>query len=63
VPAVNVTLHANYEMEHLGENSTLLRFDVNWLDSKLPAENKQGMMAGQMTNFELFKRLCETSPG
>jgi hypothetical protein len=63
VPAVNVTLHAHYEMQTLGENSTLLKFNVNWLDSKLPAENKQGMMAGQMTNFELFKRLCETSPG
>jgi hypothetical protein len=63
VPAVNVTLHAHYEMETLGANSTLLKFNVNWLESKLPAENKQGMMAGQMTNFELFKRLCESSPG
>ena len=42
VPAVNVTLHAHYEMESLGANSTLLKFNVNWLDSKLPAENKQG---------------------
>jgi hypothetical protein len=26
------------------------------------AENKQGMMAGQATNFELFKHVCETNP-
>ena len=28
----------------------------------LPAEKKQGMMAGQAANFELFKHVCETNP-
>jgi hypothetical protein len=59
---INLTLLAHYEMEALGEASTRLNFNVNWMGAKLPAESKQGMMAGQATNFELFKRLCETSP-
>jgi hypothetical protein len=62
IPQVNLTLLAHYEMEALGPASTRLHFNVNWMDAQLPAENKRGMMAGQATNFELFKRLCETSP-
>jgi hypothetical protein len=48
-------------MEALGEASTRLNFNVNWMGAKLPAEKKQGMMAGQAANFELFKRVCETN--
>ena len=62
IPAINLTLLAHYEMEALDEASTRLNFNVNWMDAKLPAENKQGMMAGQATNFELFKHVCETNP-
>ncbi len=46
----------------LGEASTRLNFNVNWMGANLPAENKQGMMAGQAANFELFKQVCETNP-
>ena len=35
---------------------------MNWLGANLPVENKKNMMAGQATNFELFKHLCETNP-
>jgi hypothetical protein len=49
-------------MEALSEASARLNFNVNWMGAKLPAENKQGMMAGQATNFELFKQVCETNP-
>jgi hypothetical protein len=49
-------------MEALAAASTRLSFNVNWMGAKLPAENKQGMMAGQAANFELFKRVCECHP-
>ena len=62
IPAINLTLLAHYEMGALGEASTRLNFNVNWMGAKLPVENKQGMMAGQATNFELFKHVCETNP-
>jgi hypothetical protein len=62
IPQINLALLANYEMESLGATGTRLSFNVNWLGATLPAENKQGMMAGQAANFELFKRVCETDP-
>ena len=62
IPEINLTLLAHYEMEALGEASTRLNFNVNWMGATLPAENKQGMMAGQAANFELFKHVCETNP-
>lgn len=62
IPEAQLSLVANYEMESLGEASTLLKFDVNWLGAEPPLENKQGMLAGQAANFELFKKVCETDP-
>jgi hypothetical protein len=62
IAEINLTLLANYEMEAVGEVSTRLNFNVNWMGATLPAEKKQGMMAGQAANFELFKRVCETRP-
>jgi len=62
IPEIKVTLQAHYEMEALNAGSTRLKFNVNWLDSKLPPENKKGMLAGQAANFELLKRVCETNP-
>jgi Protein of unknown function (DUF2652) len=62
IPEINLTLLAHYEMEALGEAGTRLSFNVNWMDAKLSAENKQGMMAGQAANFEFFKHVCETNP-
>jgi len=62
IPEIKVTLQAHYEMEALGGDSTRLRFNVNWMGSNLPLENKKGMMAGQASNFELLKRVCENDP-
>jgi len=62
IAEINLTLLAHYEMEALGEVSTRLNFNVNWMGATLPVEKKQGMMAGQAANFELFKRVCETNP-
>jgi hypothetical protein len=63
IPEIKVTLQAHYELEAVnGGGSTRLKFNVNWLDSKLPPENKKGMVAGQAANFELLKRVCETNP-
>ena len=55
-------LQAHYQMEPVGEGSTRLNFNVNWMGAELSTENKQGMMAGQATNFELFKLVCEGNP-
>ena len=62
IPEANLTLQAHYEMQALDASRTRLSFNVNWLGAKLPVENKKNMMAGQATNFELFKHLCETDP-
>jgi hypothetical protein len=62
IPDIKVTLQAHYEMEALGPARTRLKFNVNWLDSQLPPENKKGLMAGQAANFELLKKVCETNP-
>jgi hypothetical protein len=62
IPEIDLTLLAHYEIEALGEASTRLNFNVNWMGAALPAEKKQGMMAGQAANFELFKHVCETNP-
>ena len=62
IPEIKVTLQAHYEMEALNGGSTRLKFNVNWMDSKLPPENKKGMLAGQAANFELLKSACENNP-
>jgi hypothetical protein len=62
IPDAQLTLLANYELLALDASTTLLKFDVNWLGAELPVENKQGMLAGQVANFELFKKVCETNP-
>jgi hypothetical protein len=49
-------------MEPVSERSTRLNLNVNWMGAKLPADKKQGMMAGQAANFELLKKVCETDP-
>jgi hypothetical protein len=62
IPDIGLTLMAHYELEPLGEARTRLNFNVNWLGANLPADKKQGLMAGQAANFELFKKVCETNP-
>lgn len=62
IPEIGLKLLAHYEMEPAGENRTRLNFNVNWLGASLPAEKKQGLMAGQAANFELFKKVCEINP-
>jgi hypothetical protein len=62
IAAINVTLFAHYELEALDTASTRLAFNVNWTDAKLPAENRQGLMAEQAANFERLKHVCETNP-
>ena len=62
IPEIKVTLQAHYEMEALGGDRTRLKFNVNWMDSPLPPENKKGLMAGQAANFELLRKVCESNP-
>ncbi len=59
IPQIDVKLLANYELEALENGSTRLGFNVRWLGAEPPAEKKRGMLAGQATNFELLKRVCE----
>jgi hypothetical protein len=46
----------------LNGSSTRLKFNVNWMDSKLPPEKQEGHAGGQAANFELLKKACENSP-
>lgn len=62
IAAIGVTLFAHYEMEALDAATTRLAFNVNWTDGKLPAENRQGLLAEQAANFERLKHVCETNP-
>ena len=62
IPEIGLMLQAHYEMEPVGEGSTRLNFNVNWMGANLPADKKQGMIAGQAANFELLKKVCETNP-
>ncbi len=62
MPDAGVTIMLHYDMFPKDGGSTLLKFNVNWMDAALPDENKQGMMAAQITNLELFKGLCENNP-
>ena len=62
IPEIGLMLQPRYEMEPVGEGSTRLNFNVNWMGANLPADKKQGMMAGQAANFELFKKVCRPIP-
>ena len=62
IPEIKLTLQAHYELEALDDGRTRLRFNVNWMGAELPAEKKKGMMAGQASNFELLKSVCEHNP-
>ena len=62
IPELKLTLQAHYEMEASRDGATRLRFNVHWMGADLPAEKKKGMMAGQASNFELLKNVCEQTP-
>ena len=62
IPEIGLMLQAHYEMVPVGQGCTRLNFNVNWMGANLPADKKQGMMAGQAANFELFKKVCEINP-
>jgi hypothetical protein len=62
IPEIGLTLLGHYEMHALADGRTRLNFNVNWMGAELPPENKQGLLAGQATNFELLRIVCETNP-
>jgi hypothetical protein len=62
IPELKLKLQAHYEMEAVHDRRTRLKFNVNWMGAELPAEKKKGMMAGQVSNFELLKNVCEQTP-
>ncbi len=61
IPQLDATILASYELEALQAGRTRLAFNVNWMGANLSAEKKRGMQAGQASNFELLKRVCEQS--
>lgn len=62
MPDIGLTIMLHYDIFSKGGGNTLLKFNVNWMGGSLPDENKQGMMAAQATNLELFKGVCENNP-
>ena len=62
MPDIDLTIVVYYDLYPQDDGSTRLNFNVNWMGTALPTENKQGMMDGQATNLELFKDVCENNP-
>ena len=62
MPDIGITIMLYYDLYPQDDGSTRLNFNVNWMSAVLPAENKQGMIAAQATNLELFKGVCENNP-
>lgn len=62
MPDIDLTVVGYYDLYRQDDGSTRLNFNVNWMGAALPAENKQGMMAAQAANLELFKDVCEHNP-
>ncbi len=59
---IGLTLLASYDLTRQSDGNTLLNFNVNWMGSALPAENKKGMMEGQAAHLRVLKTMCETEP-
>ena len=62
IPEIGLTLHGALRdgAARRGQHAAELQRQLD--GRNLPAEKKQGMMAGQAANFELFKQVCETNP-
>jgi hypothetical protein len=59
VPELNLDTDDIYTLTAEGKNRTLLNFNINWKDTPLPAEMKQGMLQGIKVNLESFKKYVE----
>lgn len=60
---IGKTIMLNYDMYPHDNGYTRLNVNVNWMNSNLSAENKQGMTEAEITNLGLFKVVCENNPG
>ena len=62
IPEVGATTMLHYDMHAHDNGVTLLNVNVNWMNAKIPAENKHAMMEAEINNLELFKNVCENNP-
>lgn len=62
IPDLSLKILVNYDLNPDGQESTILNVNVNWLTTEIPPENKQGMIDAEITNLELFKKVCENNP-
>ncbi len=62
VPEVGLAIRVHYDMARAAGGGTRLGVNVNWLDSVLPPEMKQGMIEAEIANLELLKQACERNP-
>ena len=62
IPDIDLKILVYYDLYPQDGGNTRLNFNVNWMGSALPAENKQGMMDAQAANLTLFKDVCEKNP-
>jgi hypothetical protein len=62
VPDINLVMTVYYDIYPQEDSSTLLNVNVNWMNSVLPGEVKQGLIESEITNLELFKAVSEKEP-
>ena len=62
MPDMSIDTVDAYEMHPLAPGKTQLKFHIDWKETPLPSEQKQGMMQGIKANMESLKRYVENHP-
>jgi hypothetical protein len=62
VDEIKLTMTVYYDIYPCTSGQTRLTVNVNWMNSLLPPEVKQGLIEAEIANLELFKVLCENNP-
>jgi hypothetical protein len=62
IAEIGLTIMVHYDLYPRAGGGMRLDVNVNWMNAALPAENKQGMLAAEVTNLELLKGVCERQP-
>ena len=62
VDQIKLVMMVYYDIYSCTNVSSRLNVNVNWMNSAVPAEVKQGLIEAEIVNLELFKSVCENNP-
>ena len=62
VAQIGLTMMVYYDLYPCTATNTRLNVNVNWMNSDVPAEVRQGLIESEIVNLELFKSACENNP-